>query len=270
MENWKKYYNKKEREMLDDLILEIMQKQEETDNVFETCIENGLKLHDEIMKLMKEIIDTAKTGFTREEERNEFVVKNINELNKFKVEEIKKWDEIYEKHIKETYSDYYSNFRIAFMDKINKIALETAYKLTKFKEHEVLKKRILLTINKCESLEDSILPIGQYEILFDLKNDLLEGDYFEGIKTICKLVSEEFEVETKKVRERWNKIFSFNDMADFAKSLGYKNERVNGSHNIFVHNITNKIVPIPRHNKDLGYGLMLAIQKQLIERSKVS
>lgn len=266
MENWKKYYNKKEREMLDDLILEIMQKQEETDNVFETCIENGLKLHDEIMQTMKEIIETAKSGFTREEDRNDFVVKKVNELNKFKVAEMKKWDEVYEKHIKETYSLYYSNFRIDCVDKVKEIAIETAYKLTKFKEHELLKKRVLLTINKCESLEGSILPMEQYGILFDLKNDLLEGDYFEGIKTICQLVSEEFEVKTKKVRERWNKIFNYKDMMSFAEENGFKLIRIAGSHHIFEHENSNKIVVIPAH--ELGYGLQMSIQKQILSRSK--
>lgn len=63
-----------------------------------------------------------------------------------------------------------------------------------------------------------------------------------------------------------NKIFNYKDMINKALDKGFEETRRKGSHIIFKHKITNKILVIPAH--DLKYGLMCEIQKQIKENSK--
>lgn len=59
----------------------------------------------------------------------------------------------------------------------------------------------------------------------------------------------------------YHKIFNPKDMIKLAAEHEYEVARQSGDHIIMIHKTTKKIVPIPYH--DLGYGLMIQIQKQI-------
>ena len=61
--------------------------------------------------------------------------------------------------------------------------------------------------------------------------------------------------------QKYEKIFSYKDMEKLALKNGFIYKWSNGSHNVYEHNETNKIVVIPAH--ELGLGLSLKIQKQI-------
>ncbi len=54
-------------------------------------------------------------------------------------------------------------------------------------------------------------------------------------------------------------------MCKLAIEKGFKAKRTTGDHLMYEHEKTKQLVPIPAH--ELGYGLMLEIQKELNEKS---
>ena len=54
-------------------------------------------------------------------------------------------------------------------------------------------------------------------------------------------------------------------MGRLAISNGYEYKRSNGSHDVYEHTKTNKIIVIPAHS--LGLGLSIKIQKQIFNNA---
>ena len=61
------------------------------------------------------------------------------------------------------------------------------------------------------------------------------------------------------------KIYNYEDMGRLAISNGYEYKRSNGSHDVYEHTKTNKIIVIPAHS--LGLGLSIKIQKQIFNNA---
>ncbi|NFS11568.1 type II toxin-antitoxin system HicA family toxin [Clostridium botulinum] len=76
---------------------------------------------------------------------------------------------------------------------------------------------------------------------------------------------EQLELEQKKIKQRnkYKKIFDYKEMVKLAENNNYEYSRCCGDHAIYVHKDSFKIVVIPQH--ELGFGLMLDIQKQIKE-----
>lgn len=114
--------------------------------------------------------------------------------------------------------------------------------------------------------------VGNTDNIFHvLKNDLETIEKINDKRT--KKESKDLIEEYKKIQKQNNntkylKIFDYKEMLDLAKSEGYTAEiRYHGDHIIVTHENSEKIVVIPAH--ELGYGLMIQIQKQ-IKTNKVT
>ena len=64
-----------------------------------------------------------------------------------------------------------------------------------------------------------------------------------------------------KEEQRYRKIFDYKEMLRLAQQNGYEHKRTSGDHLILQHKKSKNIIVIPAHQ--LGYGLMLEIQKQI-------
>lgn len=131
--------------------------------------------------------------------------------------------------------------------------------------HEIFKRIEILAqkfIQVSLSLDFHVLEENS-EIVQDchsLMNELLE------LKKKFYIKSYEENVTIKNNDNDYKKIFDYKKMNKLARDSGYIfNRQDRTDHAIYMHNITNKIVVIPQH--DLGYGLMLEIQKQIRENA---
>ena len=70
--------------------------------------------------------------------------------------------------------------------------------------------------------------------------------------------------EQIKHKKKYRKIFDYKEMVRLAEKNNFEYVRSNGDHDIYMHKDTYKVVVIPQHN--LGYGLMIDIQKQIQDR----
>lgn len=132
-----------------------------------------------------------------------------------------------------------------------------------YKDVEVLIKRTtffqtkmtqtLLSLNGSSIFDYDLLD----DILKKLKNimsDILHNTFSKKNETTIQVE------ESEKVS--YSKIFNPREMIRLAEDNGYIKTRTAGDHVIMLHGITNKIISIPYHN--LGYGLMIKIQKQIL------
>lgn len=100
--------------------------------------------------------------------------------------------------------------------------------------------------------------------LYNHLNTLAEfrSELYDEIWNVFKLedeIEEEYEVE---VNEKWLNLYSFKDLEKLVVGKGYVLDRVNGSHHVYQKEGHKNII-IPRHNKDLGKGLSVKIQKDV-------
>ncbi|EOU2017378.1 type II toxin-antitoxin system HicA family toxin [Clostridium perfringens] len=81
-----------------------------------------------------------------------------------------------------------------------------------------------------------------------------------------KKLNEIKELENLTIKKcKYIKIFDYKKMCKLAIEKGFKAKRTTGDHLMYEHEKTKQLVPIPAH--ELGYGLMLEIQKELNEKS---
>lgn len=97
-----------------------------------------------------------------------------------------------------------------------------------------------------EDYLDSLMT--SLEFLDDLNNNKIKENEEDITNDSCNLT--------------YKKIFSYKEMEKLALSNNYVYKWSNGSHNVYEHAHSNKIVVIPAH--ELGLGLSIKIQKQIL------
>lgn len=103
---------------------------------------------------------------------------------------------------------------------------------------------------------------------FFIKNNLDQIDKFiKTIKIINNFNTIEFNdlIEDKIINISNNKVFDYKEMEKIAKLSDYEYKWSNGSHRVYEHKNSKKIIVIPSH--ELGLGLSKKIQKQIINNS---
>lgn len=91
-------------------------------------------------------------------------------------------------------------------------------------------------------------------------------EYLEDINSSEEnLIQEDGVIEESENKFSYKKIYCYKEMERLAKDSGYGYKWSNGSHNIYEHEQSNKIVVIPAH--DLGLGLSIKIQKQILKNA---
>lgn len=105
--------------------------------------------------------------------------------------------------------------------------------------------------NNMEDYIDSLIDSVEFmENLNEENNDL--NDNIDLSEEACK-------------KHKIQKIYNYEDMGRLAISNGYEYKRSNGSHDVYEHTKTNKIIVIPAHS--LGLGLSIKIQKQIFNNA---
>lgn len=90
-------------------------------------------------------------------------------------------------------------------------------------------------------------------------------EFLEKLESEENDISESLNPEVKEEKFNYKKIYCYKEMEKLAKNNGYTYKWSNGSHNIYEHPTSNKIVVIPAH--DLGLGLSIKIQKQILNNA---
>lgn len=135
------------------------------------------------------------------------------------------------------------------------------------KEKMLCKKRLQLWLAK---MQNQMLDLSNY------LNEGLAQEFFDSSEELCMTVGEHLSNQFIKtffnnVKENQNvddiidnkmlNIYDWKDMEELALNNNYKYKYSNGSHRIYEHSNTHKIIVIPSHN--LGKGLSIKIQKQI-------
>ena len=101
-------------------------------------------------------------------------------------------------------------------------------------------------------------------------NEVLLEKHEMIFKMILKIF-QDFETddinEIQEVIKRYSYIADSKELERIAIEKGYTYKHTTGSHFRYEHKETHKVITIPHHNKDMGYGLSLAIQKQIDENA---
>ena len=130
------------------------------------------------------------------------------------------------------------------------------------KRRKVLKMRLAKQLDSYQSLFLNALQVSENEVKAELNEYVL--DFTEKYQN--KKLNEIKELENLTIDKcKYIKIFDYKKMCKLAKDKGFKPKRTTGDHLMYEHEKTKQLVPIPAH--ELGYGLMLEIQKELNEKS---
>lgn len=108
--------------------------------------------------------------------------------------------------------------------------------------------------NFSENMEDYIDSlIDSFEFMENLEEQTEELDNAIDLsEDVCK-------------KHKIQKIYDYEDMSRLAIANGYEYKRSSGSHDVYEHKKTNKIIVIPAHS--LGLGLSIKIQKQIFNNA---
>ncbi|MBO3392527.1 hypothetical protein CYK72_15930 [Clostridium perfringens] len=130
------------------------------------------------------------------------------------------------------------------------------------KRRKVLKFRLAKQLEAYQSLFLHALEVSESEVKTELNEYVF--DFIEKYKN--KKLDEIRELENLTIEKcKYIKIFDYKKMCKLAIEKGFKPKRTTGDHLMYEHIKTKQLVPIPAH--ELGYGLMLEIQKELNEKS---
>lgn len=138
------------------------------------------------------------------------------------------------------------------------------------KDIHLLQKRTSLTHKAIVSQIDYFLK-ETVQNFSDNMGDYIDSliDSFEFIdeldKENCNLEEEIDLSEEACKKHKIQKIYNYEDMTRLAVSNGYNYKRSSGSHDVYEHAKTNKIIVIPAHS--LGLGLSIKIQKQIFNNA---
>ena len=131
-------------------------------------------------------------------------------------------------------------------------------------QYNILNKRLLKKVvemieSQVDENNEILLEKNRvaFDLLMELFKDFLDEDFEEEVGL------EELEEAVRK----YQYISDSKELERIAKEKGYLHKSQNGSHRKYEHMITHKTVTIPMHNKDVNFGLSLAIQKQIDERA---
>lgn len=112
----------------------------------------------------------------------------------------------------------------------------------------------------CINVENILLSTDQYFELF-LENSDIE-QILENIVPYKEEYEQTFEEE---IENKITNIYDWKKMEGLAKENNYEYKYANGSHRIYEHKTSKKIIVIPAH--ELGKGLSIQIQKQIYHNS---
>ncbi|MCR1963972.1 type II toxin-antitoxin system HicA family toxin [Clostridium perfringens] len=130
------------------------------------------------------------------------------------------------------------------------------------KRRKVLKMRLTMQLDAYQKLFLNALQVLENEAKAELNEYVF--DFIEKYKN--KKLDEIRELENLTIEKcKYIKIFDYKKMCKLAIEKGFKPKRTTGDHLMYEHEKTKQLVPIPAH--ELGYGLMLEIQKELNEKS---
>lgn len=137
------------------------------------------------------------------------------------------------------------------------------------KDFHLLKKRASLTHKAIVAQIDYFLK-ETIENFNDNMEDYLDSlvDSFEFLDRLNESDDIEEEIDLTEdacKKHKIQKIYNYEDMGKLALLNGYKYKRSNGSHDVYEHSETNKIIVIPAHS--LGLGLSIKIQKQIFNNA---
>lgn len=109
--------------------------------------------------------------------------------------------------------------------------------------------------------------IGESPTVFNENVNILDKKRSKIIEDLeIKMQKMENQTEDKPNKgQEYKKIFDHKEMNRLAETSGYIFNRTTGSHKVYIHSKTNKLVVIPQHK--LEYGLMCGIQKQIKQNS---
>lgn len=109
--------------------------------------------------------------------------------------------------------------------------------------------------------------IGESPTIFNENVNILNKKRSKIIEDLeIKMQKMENQTEDKPNKgQEYKKIFDHKEMNRLAEISGYIFNRTTGSHKVYIHSKTNKLVVIPQHK--LEYGLMCGIQKQIKQNS---
>lgn len=134
----------------------------------------------------------------------------------------------------------------------------------------LLKRRVSLTHEAIVSQIDYFLK-ETVQNFSDNMGDYIDSliDAFEFMEELDKEArdsEDELDLSEESCKKhRIQKIYNYEDMTRLAVSNGYTYKRSNGSHDVYEHKETNKIIVIPAHS--LGLGLSIKIQKQIFNNA---
>lgn len=137
------------------------------------------------------------------------------------------------------------------------------------KEFNMVKRRTSLT-HKAILAQIEYFLKETIETFSDNMEDYLDSlvDSFEFLEKLNESDSMEDEIDlSEEVCKKHiiQKIYNYEDMGKLAILNGYNYKRSNGSHDVYEHSETNKIIVIPAHS--LGLGLSIKIQKQIFKNA---
>lgn len=164
------------------------------------------------------------------------------------------------------------NHTKALVKKVHKyyecLTLKVMKSAASYKEMNVLKFRISSYCRAIDSTIESFID-DIYARVEQIKSDkILEFVKFASEEVIYKFnnrVKYEIEEEKEKLDISRSDGFNYKEVIKLAVDNGYEYKWSRGSHNIYEHKNTNKIVVIPTHT--LGLGLSKKIQKQILENA---
>ncbi len=176
-------------------------------------------------------------------------------------------------YINEVNMGFITHILKVFSKCIKMFTIELYASVNNNKEKILCKKRLQLWLVKMQNQ------------MMDLANFLDEGlsqEFFDNSEELCitigEYLSKQFleKITANKKHQEINydnnkilNIYDWKAMEELALTNNYKYKYCNGSHRIYEHATTNKIIVIPSH--DLGKGLSIKIQKQIyLNSSKIN
>ncbi|MGL4773234.1 MAG: type II toxin-antitoxin system HicA family toxin [Clostridium sp.] len=131
-------------------------------------------------------------------------------------------------------------------------------------EASMIKARIIgFTRSTAKTLSSFAVDIFEklQEVMLEMRDDIIA--YVKGLigtGLVDDVTFERIEIP-EPILKKNEKIFNYKDMVKIALDNGYEYKWSNGSHNIYEHSKSQKIVVIPSHS--LGLGLSKKIMKQI-------
>nr|DAQ97724.1 MAG TPA: HICA protein [Caudoviricetes sp.] len=244
---WKTVFNELDKQYTDKVIEIASDYEIRRQKAFTPILINGYNLNDKLNKY-KNTID-AETFYEYVDENNSYI-REYNVLTKKMHSELLNQCE----KIKDFYEEI-QDIVIPFAKKLSDVD-EIFARLGHLKGKWF---NMLITFD-CNK-------IGESPTIFNENVNILNKKRSKIIEDLeIKMQKMENQTEDKPNKgQEYKKIFDHKEMNRLAEISGYIFNRTTGSHKVYIHSKTNKLVVIPQHK--LEYGLMCGIQKQIKQNS---